>query len=331
MSSSIVPYNPDFSALKPAHASYQTDLFHKRRDGLVRELRCFSGIPEICHELSRDVLYKVVVPEGKLLQKANDGLFRGVFYKNGRVEKHAKFAEVKPGVFEAAKTIGAQILLVSIAMQLNRIEGLVRGIYREMHNDRLAEIKAGVNQFDKAMLFESESTRKQAVLNSVQTLHTGINKSINELKVRIASAPTPENSIFDHLAPWKNKIEEANESMTLAAESFNAILLGIGTLAQCYSVLGEYNAAKSTLYDYFMEVDECNIDMAADKARLLPFSGNQSPQEPWVIFQKSLPSLHQELIELPTQKNSLPEGDQIEIEFMVHEFEGGMDENLSRM
>lgn len=331
MSSSVVPYNPDFSALKPAHESYQDDLFKKKRGVLIQELRCFSGLPEICRELSKDVLYKVVVPEGKLLQKANDGLFRGVFNEKGRIEKHAKFAEVRPGVFEAAKTIGAQILLVSIAMQLNRIEGLVKGIYLEMHNDRLAEIQSGVSQFDKAMLFGSESARDQAILNAIQTLHTGINKSITELKVRIASAPSSENRIFDHLAPWRNKIEEASESMTLAAESFNAILLGIGTLAQCYSVLGEYNAARSVLFDFCDEVEKCNIAMAADKARLLPCTGHQSPQEPWVTFQKTLPSLRQELIALPAQKHMISESDHVEIEFMVHEFEGGMDENMSRM
>lgn len=331
MSSSIVPYNPDFSALKPAHASYQMDLFKKKRDGLINELRCFSGIPEICRELNKDVLYKVVVPEGKLLQKANDGLFRGVFYKNGRVEKHAKFAEVQPGIFEAAKAIGAQVLLISIAMQLNRIEDLVKGIYREMHNDRLAEIQSGVSQFDKAMLCGAESIRNQAIVNAIQTLHTGINKSINELKVRIASAPSSNNTIFDHLAPWKNKIEEAEDSMTLAAESFNAILLGIGTLVQCYSVLGEYHAARSSLHDFCNDVEECNIVMAADKARLLPFIGHQSPQEPWLTFQKTLPLLRRELIDLPAQNNSIAESTQIEIEFMVHEFEGGVNENMPGM
>ena len=130
---------------------------------------------------------------------------------------------------------------------------------------------------------------------------------------------------------WRNKIEEASESMTLAAESFNAILLGIGTLAQCYSVLGEYNAARSVLIDFCDEVEKCNIPMAADKARLLPCTGHQSPQEPWVTFQKTLPSLRQEIIELPAQKHIISESDHIEIEFMIHEFEGGMDENMSRM
>ena len=141
---------------------------------------------------------------------------------------------------------------------------MVKSLSVELHRDRIAEIHAGVDQFDKAILFTEVVMRNQAILNSVQTLHTGLQKTIAELRNRIASAPSPENSIWYHLVPWNNKTEQAAEAMALAAESFGATLLGIRTLAECYSVLGQFEAARSTLIDYFERVELCNVEHAAD-------------------------------------------------------------------
>lgn len=322
MRTSVVPYRASFPSLPDTHAAFHSEHFGQRRSVLLRELRCVSGLPEVARTLNPDVLYKVVLPEGTLLQQGKDGLFRGVFYGDRGIDKHAKFAQVSPSLLDAAKAVGSQVLLISIAMQLNRIEQMVKNLSVELHRDRIAEIHSGVDQFDKAMLFTEVTTRNQAVLNSVQTLHTGLHKTIAELRNRIASAPTPENGIWYHLVPWNNKTEQAAEAMGLAAESFGATLLGIRTLAECYSVLGEVEAARSTLSDYFERVERCSIEDAAEKARLVKYSGSRAPQEPWVAFRQSLPEVRRQLRELPALKEANPEDTQIEIEFMPQELEG---------
>lgn len=328
MKTALVPYRASFPSLPDAHAAFHAEHFGQKRSAVLQELRCMSGLPEVVRSLNPDILYKLVVPEGTLLQQGKDGLFRGVFYKDGGIDKHAKFAQVSPSLLDAAKVVSSQVLLISIAMQLNRIEQMVNNLSIELHRDRIAEIYSGVDQFDKAMLFTEITSRNQAIGNAVQTLHTGLYKTIAELKSRIASAPDPENSIWYHLVPWNNKTEQAKEAMALAAESFGATLLGIRTLAECYSVLGEIEATRSTLLDYFEKVEQCKVETAAEKARLVEFSGSQPPQEPWVAFHQSLPEVRRQLGELTGLKEAKPVDTQVEIEFMPHELYGAKDGNL---
>jgi len=327
MTTAVVPYNPDYSDLEKTHTDFHLRQFKQSRQSLLSELRCLSGLPEVVRSLNQDTLYKLVVPDGKLLQQGKDGLFRGVFYGDQGIDQHAKFAEVRPSLMEIAKTVGSQVLLISIAMQLNRIEKMVENLSIEIHRDRIAEIYSGVDQFEKAMLFQDAPHRVNAILNAVQTLHTGLRKTIAELGSRIAEAPDPENSIRYHLVPWHNKTKTAAKVMGLAYESFQASLLGIKTLTECYAALREMDAASKTLLDYFDMVLKCNVKAAAEKARLVEFSGSIAPQEPWETFIKVHPTLRDRLqtffvVDSGKQQSA------IEIEFMPFELQGDKDGNL---
>lgn len=328
MTTTLVPYKPDYDDLEKTHADFHMEQFIKNRQSLLSELRCLSGLPEVARSLNPNTLYKVVVPEGKLLQQGRDGLFRGVFYGEHGVDQHAKFTEVRPSLIEAAKTVGSQVLLISIAMQLSRIEKMVENLSIEMHRDRIAEIFSGVDQFEKAMLFQDVIHRGNAILNAVQSLHTGLRKTIAELGSRIAEAPNPGNSFWYHLVPWHNKTKQAAKIMGLAQESFRASLLGIKTLAECYSVLGEMGAANKALSDYFDMVLNCNVKAAAEKARLVEFSGPVTPQAPWESFIKVHPTVR-ERIQVFSAIDAEMQCSAIEIEFMSSELEGDDDDNLS--
>ena len=154
MSTMVVPYKPDFSELETNHANFHWEQFKQSRQSLLSELRCISALPEIVHSLNLDTLYRVVIPEGKLLQQGKNGLFSGVFYGDRGIKQHAQFAQVRPNLMAVAKSVGSQFLLISIAMQLNRIEKAVEKLSIEMHRDRIAEIHSGVDQFEKAILFQ---------------------------------------------------------------------------------------------------------------------------------------------------------------------------------
>lgn len=325
----LVPYKPDFGGLQKAHVDFHMKDFRQKRQKVLSELRCLSGLPEVARILNPETLYKVVAPEGKLLQQGKDGLFRGVYYGDQGIDQHAKFAEIGPGLMEAAKTVGSQVLLVSIAMQLNRIEQMVENLSIEMHRDRIAEIYSGVEQFERAMEFVDSALRDQCIINATQTLHTGLQKTIEELRSRIAEAPSPENRISDHLAPWYDKIGRANKIMGLACESFQATLHGVETLAECYSVLGQVEAARNALLDYFEKVSNCNVKSAAEKARLVECSGSILPQEPWETFDKVLPTIRRHLLDLPLPRSMTAARDPVvEIEFMPNELYGGINGNL---
>lgn len=328
MSTVHVPYKPDFCSLQKDHADFHMENFEKNRRSLLSELRCLSGFTEIASSLNQDTLYKVVLPEGKILQIGKDGLGRGVFYDKNGIAQHAKFTEVRQGLISAAETVGSQVLLINIAMQLSRIEKMVENLSIEMHHDRIAEVLAGVDQFEKAILFHDHINQRQAISNAVQTLHTGLRKTIAELRHRIAEAPDTNDSIMYHLTHLKSKTQKAAEIMGLAQESFRVTLVGIKTLAECYATLGEHKAASKVVLDYFDMVVGCDIKKAAEKARLVRFSGNIAPQEPWEAFLRIQPNMKESLALLPISGfNKQPET--VEIEFMPSDLKGGQNVSLS--
>jgi hypothetical protein len=323
MAAVVAPHSADFGPLDKAHADFHAEQFWQKRRSLHSELRCLSGLPEILNSLHQDTLYKLVLPEGRLLQKGKDGLFRGVFFGERGIEKHARFAAVGPSLLGAAKAVGSQFLLISIAMQLNGIEKMIKSISIGIHRDRIAKLLSGVDQFEHAMLLHGLDHRKHAILNAVQTLQVGLRKTIAGLRTQIAEAPDPGNSIWDHLLipPWQTKTGEAATLMGLAQESFRAVLLGVRSLTECYAALGEPEAASKTLRDYMGMVEACNIPLAAQKARLVQFSGAVAPQAVWENF-ANLQATLKEHLELLGPSGLGREQATVEIEFMPSELQG---------
>lgn len=146
MTDILVPHNFGFTTLGKNELEFQNKLFNENKAFILRELRLFSGIPEILSNLNPETLYKVVVaPEGAKLYKDSAGNYRGVFYKDGKIIQQARLKAVGFSLVKAATAIGCQILLVSIAIQLNSIEKSVKQLLVGLHDDRIAEIISGVS------------------------------------------------------------------------------------------------------------------------------------------------------------------------------------------
>ncbi len=323
----VLPAFLDCRPLHPRRSEFHLEQYRQKRRLLLEEMRCANAFAYVIAVLNRDAVYRIVVPEGRLLQKGRDGFFRGVFYGNRGIEGHAKFVQVGPTVFELAKTAGCQVLLISIALQLNHIQDLVEGVQLEFHRDRIAEIMAGVDQFEQAILVGNESTRNQLIANSIQSLSTGLRKTLAELKVRITDVPDPADRILDHLRPGRRKTEVAERLMRLAEESFAASVLGIRTLAECFAVLDESDAAAEAVRHYYNTLIECDIAAAAAKARLLPVKGGHLPQEPWIRLEKAHRSAELGWNVL-TGSGHLGGAARVAIDFVPSEIEGGNDGNL---
>jgi hypothetical protein len=325
MADAGAPRAPDFGDLN-VHADFHAQQFRDGRRSLLSELRCITGLVHVARAMKSDVVYKLVVPEGQLLQKGKDGLFRGVLYRKGKIQEHARFAAARPALMNAATAVASQVMLVSIAMQLNRIEGMIEGLSREMHRDRIEEVFAGVDQFETAMLLHDPATRRLAMMNAVQTLHEGLRKTFSELRDHLAKAPSPEDTLASHaryMLPFLgSKVDDAKKHMGLAQESFQAVLLGMRTLAECYAALGEGEAASRTLNKYLDRLDRCDIQSAAQKARLVEFTGTQPPQAVWESFLKAEIVLRDGLKRLSGQATTA------EIEFTRSELLGDPDGHL---
>ena len=326
MAAIVVPRVLDIGDLS-AHADFHAQQFREGRRSLLSALRCVTGLVDFARAMKPDTLYRLVVPDGQQLQKGTDGLCRGVLYAQGKIQKHAKFVAESPALMNAASAVASLVMLFSIAMQLNHIEAMVEGLSREMHRDRIAEVEAGVKQFEAATLMRDPAHRRTAIMNAVQTLHEGLCKTIAELRDRIAQAPSPEDTFDSHLrymVPFLgSKVDDAKKYMGLAQESFQATLRGIRTLTECYAALGESEAASRTLNEYLDRLAACDIGAAARKARLVEFTGSQPPQAVWDSFIKAEPVLRDRLKGLAGQAATA------EIEFTLSDLQGDSDGTVS--
>ena len=324
MTKAIIPYNPPNIDLSPPNTDFQTMNFLNSRNSILSELRCISGIPEIANTLNQDSLYRIVsVPEGGKLYK-DGGKIKGVFYKDGKILEHAKFEAVRPSLVKAASAIGSQILLISIAMQLNRIEKGITRIINELHNDRISEIYSGVNQYAQAMTIQDSDRQSRLIEHAIQTLNLGIEKTIRSLKMQIEEAPKAKIRFFDNF--FSNKSKTALQKFMLAEESFKACLVGIKTLTECFAVIDEPKTAVSILTTNLSKLKSCGIESAAEKARLLPAREKDFPEEPWLSFLKNEPLFTKEIQKCNHFANN--EFNSIEIEFKPTELKEKIDEKV---
>ncbi len=264
--------------------------FEVNREHVLKELCRIPGFIKAAKDLDKNSLYTLVSkPENGKLYKDTAGNLQGVFYKNGKIVQHAKLKNVNPSIFKAFKSIGAQILLVSIAMQLSEIEKSINRVISELHNDRVGEINSGLQQYDQAILVNDSDIQKNMIQHAIQTLNTGLEKTIKSLKFQIQDAPG-ELSFFDNWG-FTSKTDEAIEKFGLAEESFKASLAGISALSECFSVLNEPEAASKILSQNLSRLSACDIALAAKKARLVPYKGERLPEEPWELFLENRSSI----------------------------------------
>ncbi|NLG16487.1 MAG: hypothetical protein GX556_04035 [Fibrobacter sp.] len=312
MTKAIIPYQSPDIDLPTTNNYFHSKSVAANRSAVLSELRCISGVPEIASTLSHETVYKLVsTPEGGRLFKDSVGNFKGVFYKDGKIIEHAKFQTVSPSLVKAATTVGSQILLLSIAMQLNRIEQGISRILNEFHNDRISEISSGVKQFEQAMMVQDIDRQSRMIEHAIQTLNTGIEKTVRSLKMQIEDAPNIKIGLWDNW--FTNKATVAKEKFALAEESFKACLLGIKTLSECYASINEANAASATLINNLSNLKSSGIETAAQKARLIPAKANKFREEPWLSFLKNEPLLIDEINKCRSLANN--EFECIEIEF----------------
>jgi len=324
MTKAIIPYNPPTFDLAPPNADFQTQNFLKNRKRVLNELRYISGIPEIASSLSQDTLYKLVcTPEGGKLYKDAAGNIKAVFYKDGKILEHAKLQAVRPYLVKAATAIGSQILLISIAMQLNRIEKGISRIINELNYDRMSEIYSGVRQYKQAMTMQDPERQLERIDKAITTLNDGIEKTIGSLKRQIEDAPEAEIGLFDNW--FTNKSEIASEKFGLAEKLFRACLIGIQTLYECYVAINEPKTAVWTLKNHLKDINSGGIiELAAEKARLVPFiKGKRLPEEPWLSYLKNEPLFSDQIEECNCFANN--EFDRIEIELKPNELIGETD------
>ena len=284
-----IPYAPP--DLGP-NSDFQTEIFRRNREAVLSALRCLSDIPEIVRTLNPDAVYKIVCsPEGGKLYTDATGNLKGVFYKDGKIVQHAKLRAVGPSLVKCATAVGSQILLINIALQLNRVEQEIHRIIGGLHDDRISEIYSGVSQYKQAMLVQDPARQSRLIENAIQTLNTGIEKTTLSLKRQIAEMPEPKPSFGDDWPLTKKRTDEAATQLRPVEESFRACLVGIQTLAECFAAINEQRAAVAALKEKMSKLHDSGIVAAAERARLVPSRGGHFPEKPLLSYLESERSL----------------------------------------
>lgn len=276
-------------------------MYRQRRNEILRELRFLTGVPEVLRTLNPNETYKIVcapVQTGAKLSQGADGLYSAVFRKNGKIVQHAKLEVVGPSLIKCATAIGSQILLISIAVQLNRVEKGIDGILEGLHGDRMAEIAAGKRQYELAVRATSRRTQLELATNAIQSLTEGVEKALRALPAQIEKMPDPEFGTLDN---WpiltKSRTELAIETFKSVQESFWACVVGIQTLAECFAVLGEPLLA-ACLSDYVEKLGNSEtLRTLIRKARLVPVENGRAAEVPLRDFEECHPVLATQLAE----------------------------------
>jgi hypothetical protein len=318
----LIPTAPKATDLTPTHRRFQLRVFSERREKALAELRMVTGIPRLARSLRPDKIYRLVLPKGEVLEVGKDGLCSGVLRgPDGKITEHAKFEKVTPSLAGAAKAIGSQILLVSIAMQLNRIEKQISALSEELHNDRVAEILAGVQQYEVAMLMRDGARRDAAVQHAIQSLTQGLMKVSLELRTRIQGLPEPSNTFWDN---WVySKARRAADQLCLAEDALRAAMHGASALSECYAVLEEPEAGAAAIHRCLATIASCGIRVAADKARLAEVRDRgHLPETPWIRFGEAWKALTQAMREAPVEARRVERGS-VAIDFKPRELMEG--------
>ena len=284
MTKIAIPYDsPDLGP----NSDFQTKIFQKNRESVLRELRCLSGIPEIVRTLNQDTVYKIVCsPEGGKLYTDTAGNLKGVFYKDGKIIQHAKLRAIGPSIIKCATAVGSQILLIHIAIQLYEVKKAISTVIDMMYEDRISEINSGVNQYKMAMRAQDTERQSRLIEHAIQTLTTGIEKTSRSLKRQIKEMPEPEHGFGDNWPIFtEDKTKHAEEKFRIVEESFQACIIGIQTLAECYAAINEPQIAVEALKENIDKLSDCGIASAAKKARLVPFRERKGlPERPLRAF-----------------------------------------------
>lgn len=311
----LIPLIPQVSDLAPAHRDFQLDVFAERRERALVELRMLTGLPELVSNLTPDRVYRLVIPEGTLLQKGKDGFYAGVVRKDGKISQHARFDRLPPDLARVASAIGSQVLLMSIAMQLNRVEKAVAAISHELHDDRMAQVLAGARLYDGALQMRVGDSRNGQLLNAIQTLTVGFDQVRLELSRQIRELPDTSNNLGDN---WiTSKADLAASKLGEAEVTCRVALQGLSLLSECYAALDEPQAGAAVLSGCVADLRSCGIQRAAARARLVEVRDRNFPETTWLEFDTALASVREAL---QTQTDvGLLDARAVEVEFRPHE------------
>jgi len=308
MASNMIPYLSPLTharTLLPELYSEMLDrneydnYFSKNRGSIIAALMDVPAFAKVLDSMKQDGLYQVILSPQNVKQfKPNAAnVYSGVVRQsNGSILEHLKLIKAGPDLTTALTACAAQVLLTSIFIELEQIEKGINQIKKYLHNDRIAEINSGINQFEQALSMDIEH-QQGAIQHAVQSLNNGISSVVKSLPDQLDEIPEQLFSIrVWRIAPGNGRTKK---KIDLAEESLFTTIYGLQALCDCLAVISQPKAAATALNKYINDLNNVCTDEVVDKIRLVPhIKGARALDTPWVAFRTRVPHVRQAVAEL---------------------------------
>jgi hypothetical protein len=177
----------------------------EKRQKAIPILRQIPAILDVAKNLSEGKTYQAYIsPE--VLKRIKDGSARlanrdnGLLGANildvetGRIIDNASLVEVTPDLLSSLNQLATQQTLANIVRRLEIIDEKITNVLHGQFNDRVAEVKSGIQQYEQAIELSDPDRRDLLISNAIRDLNRG----------RIMLIENADFSFIDNLPRTKN-------------------------------------------------------------------------------------------------------------------------------
>jgi hypothetical protein len=239
----------------------------EKRQKVIQILRQIPTISDVAKKLLEGKTYRAIIaPEvwvrmkvgsARLDNRANDlfgPLIRDV--ETGQIIQHVSLKEVTPDLFSSLNQLATQQTLANIVQRLEVIDEKITNVLQGQFNDRLAEVKSGIQIYEQAIVASDPELRRELIVSAIQLLNDGRQKLLESTDVSfIDKLPRNRFGMFFSKYWLGNTIPEYVQSNAeLVWKAAHAIIKASRYLVIAYSALDQPDSLRVSLEQVESEV-----------------------------------------------------------------------------
>lgn len=292
---------PSGEVISPTALRSDVIVFNEgKRQKVIQILRQIPAIVDSAKKLSEGKTYQAVLPPEVLarikvgsarIDEKGNGLFGALVRdaKTGRVIDHVDLKEITPDLLSSLNQLATQQTLADIVHRLEVIDEKITDVLQGQFNDRLAEVKSGIQTYEQAIEISDPEKRNLLMANAIQDLNSGRNKLIENADFGfIDKLPRTRNGMrFSRIWDITEYVESKVEPIWKSA---HAIIEASRYLVLAYDAWNEPDTLRKSLEQVKSEVEVFQDKMGEILNWLSPTSNWRESLT--TISQDVLPNIH---------------------------------------
>lgn len=263
-------------------------------------LRLLTLIPDLVQAIrqahAQDVFRVVMSSENAhLFKQGADGLYKPFLHNGGKFVENVNLAKVAPDYSKFTANLSSQVQMAAIMAKLDRIEQLVERGMRDNQNARQNNVYGCIDALNVAKNLSSASERRSQMLSACMTAIVALKVLAGQLRSNIKAMPSEKSRLFEGI--FSDKLEDARRAFNAVTADMAAMAAGCKAVLNAYDELGERVAATVAFSLFLQDIEASGLDIAAQKARLVPGTkGLSAPESLVTLFKAATEDLHGHLI-----------------------------------